>query len=69
MESPIYLVVLSGRTRYLFIVAAVFIVVATSQKLPEQCHTVIDVDNLNYYHDVNLKHSRLAQFEQHEYWT
>lgn len=52
--------------KYLVTGAAGFIGAATSQKLLGQGHTVVGVDNLNDYYDVNLKHARLAQFEQHD---
>ncbi|WP_199524131.1 NAD-dependent epimerase [Pseudoalteromonas sp. bablab_jr011] len=55
--------------KYLVTGAAGFIGAATSQKLLAQGHTVVGVDNLNDYYDVNLKHARLAQFEQHENFT
>ncbi|MCG9736037.1 NAD-dependent epimerase [Pseudoalteromonas shioyasakiensis] len=55
--------------KYLVTGAAGFIGAATSQKLLEQGYTVVGVDNLNDYYDVNLKHARLAQFEQHENFT
>ena len=55
--------------KYLVTGAAGFIGAATSQKLLAQGHTVVGVDNLNDYYDVNLKHARLAQFEQHESFT
>ncbi|MCC9661809.1 NAD-dependent epimerase [Pseudoalteromonas sp. MB41] len=55
--------------KYLVTGAAGFIGAATSQKLLAQGHTVVGVDNLNDYYDVNLKHARLAQFERHENFT
>ena len=55
--------------KYLVTGAAGFIGAATSQKLLGQGHTVVGVDNLNDYYDVNLKHARLAQFEQHDNFT
>lgn len=55
--------------KYLVTGAAGFIGAATSQKLLEQGYTVVGVDNLNDYYDVNLKYARLAQFEQHENFT
>ena len=55
--------------KYLVTGAAGFIGAATSQKLLEQGHTVVGVDNLNDYYDVSLKYARLAQFEQHENFT
>jgi len=55
--------------KYLVTGAAGFIGAATSQKLLAQGHVVVGVDNLNDYYDVNLKHARLAQFEQHESFT
>lgn len=55
--------------KYLVTGAAGFIGAATSQKLLAQGHSVVGIDNLNDYYDVNLKHARLAQFEQHENFT
>lgn len=55
--------------KYLVTGSAGFIGAATSQKLLGQGHTVVGVDNLNDYYDVNLKHARLAQFEQHDNFT
>ncbi len=55
--------------KYLVTGAAGFIGAATSQKLLAQGHVVVGVDNLNDYYDVNLKHARLAQFEQNENFT
>ncbi len=47
--------------KYLVTGAAGFIGFHVSQKLCEQGHQVIGIDNLNDYYDVNLKHARLAQ--------
>ncbi len=55
--------------KYLVTGAAGFIGAGTSQKLLAQGHVVVGVDNLNDYYDVNLKHARLAQFEQNENFT
>ncbi|MEO3682804.1 NAD-dependent epimerase [Shewanella vesiculosa] len=55
--------------KYLVTGAAGFIGAATTQKLLAAGHNVIGIDNLNDYYDVNLKLSRLAQFENHENFT
>ncbi|KPH95203.1 protein CapI [Pseudoalteromonas porphyrae] len=49
--------------KYLVTGAAGFIGAATCQKLLAANHTVVGIDNLNDYYDVNLKLARLAQFE------
>lgn len=46
--------------KYLVTGAAGFIGFYVSQKLCEQGHQVVGIDNLNDYYDVNLKHARLA---------
>lgn len=46
--------------KYLVTGAAGFIGFYVSQRLCEQGHEVIGLDNLNDYYDVNLKHARLA---------
>ena len=43
--------------------AAGFIGAAVSQYLMNRGDTVVGIDNINDYYDVNLKHSRLAQLE------
>jgi UDP-glucuronate 4-epimerase len=45
--------------------AAGFIGMHTTVRLLEQGHTVIGVDNLNDYYDVNLKLARLKNIKQH----
>ncbi len=45
--------------------AAGFIGFFLSQRLLDQGHTVIGLDNLNPYYDVNLKHARLAQLSDY----
>ncbi len=47
--------------KYLVTGAAGFIGSAVSQRLCQQGHTVIGIDNLNDYYDVSLKESRLAR--------
>ncbi len=46
--------------------AAGFIGFHTAKKALEDGHTVIGIDNLNDYYDVNLKHARLSQLEAHD---
>ncbi|MFU2511061.1 NAD-dependent epimerase [Pseudoalteromonas sp. ASV78] len=55
--------------KYLVTGAAGFIGAATCQKLLAANHTVVGIDNLNDYYDVNLKFARLAQFENHNDFT
>jgi len=43
-----------------------FIGAATSTALLEQGHTLIGIDNLNDYYDVNLKKARLDQLRQYD---
>jgi UDP-glucuronate 4-epimerase len=45
--------------------AAGFIGFHTAQRLLDQGHEVVGVDNLNDYYDVALKQARLARLEQH----
>src|SRR5690625_4376979 len=40
-----------------------------SKKLLDQGHTVIGLDNLNDYYDVNLKHDRLKKLEPYDNFT
>ncbi|WP_429174636.1 NAD-dependent epimerase [Aeromonas salmonicida] len=47
--------------KYLVTGAAGFIGNAVSQRLCQQGHTIIGIDNLNAYYDVSLKESRLAK--------
>ncbi len=47
--------------KYLVTGAAGFIGFHVSQKLCEQGHQVIGIDNLNDYYDVALKHARLKE--------
>ena len=47
--------------KYLVTGAAGFIGSAVSQRLCQQGHTVIGIDNLNDYYEVSLKESRLAR--------
>ncbi|MEL0649184.1 NAD-dependent epimerase [Pseudoalteromonas agarivorans] len=55
--------------KYLVTGAAGFIGAATCKKLLADGHVVVGIDNLNDYYDVNLKLTRLAQFENHKYFT
>ncbi len=50
--------------KYLVTGAAGFIGARVSQRLCEQGHQVIGIDNLNDYYDVNLKKARLALTQQ-----
>lgn len=54
---------------YLITGAAGFIGYFLSKKLLEQGCTVIGIDNVNDYYDVNLKHTRLKQLEPYEKFT
>ena len=49
--------------------AAGFIGAFLSKALLEEGHTVIGIDNLNDYYDVNLKHERLKALEPEEDFT
>lgn len=49
--------------------AAGFIGAFLSKALLEEGHTVIGIDNLNDYYDVNLKHERLKALEPEENFT
>lgn len=55
--------------KYLVTGAAGFIGAATCLKLLAANHTVVGIDNLNDYYDVNLKLARLNQFEEHTNFT
>ncbi|MCG7564637.1 MULTISPECIES: NAD-dependent epimerase [Pseudoalteromonas] len=52
--------------KYLVTGAAGFIGAAVCEKLLEQAHQVVGIDNLNDYYDVSLKHARLANIEHDE---
>lgn len=54
---------------YLVTGAAGFIGYFLSQRLLDDGHQVIGVDNLNDYYDVNLKHERLNLIKDHPYFT
>ncbi|MFP3846771.1 SDR family NAD(P)-dependent oxidoreductase [Priestia filamentosa] len=54
---------------YLITGAAGFIGYFLSKKLLEQGCTVVGIDNVNDYYDVNLKHKRLEQLEPYEKFT
>ena len=47
--------------KYLVTGAAGFIGFYVAQRLCQQGHTVVGIDNLNDYYDVNLKHARLNE--------
>ncbi|MDF2940397.1 MAG: putative 37 [Gammaproteobacteria bacterium] len=49
--------------------AAGFIGFHTCKKLLEENHTVIGIDNLNDYYDVNLKQARLEQLKKFEHFS
>ncbi|WP_068544672.1 NAD-dependent epimerase [Thalassotalea crassostreae] len=51
--------------KYLVTGAAGFIGFYVAQRLCEQGHTVVGLDNLNDYYDVNLKHARLDILKQY----
>ena len=55
--------------KYLVTGAAGFIGAVTCIKLLSANHTVVCIDNLNEYHDVNLKPARLDQFKEHANFT
>jgi UDP-glucuronate 4-epimerase len=55
--------------KYLVTGAAGFIGAAVSQKLCEQGHSVIGIDNLNTYYDVNLKLERLQSLKVYKNFT
>ncbi|CAH9061760.1 UDP-N-acetylglucosamine 4-epimerase [Pseudoalteromonas haloplanktis] len=55
--------------KYLVTGAAGFIGAATCLKLLAANHTVVGIDNLNDYYDVNLKLARLEQFKKHPEFT
>ena len=50
--------------KYLVTGAAGFIGFHLTQRLCEQGHDVVGIDNLNDYYDVNLKLARLAELDQ-----
>ncbi|WP_332695161.1 SDR family NAD(P)-dependent oxidoreductase [Halalkalibacter lacteus] len=54
---------------YLITGAAGFIGYFLSKKLLEQGCTVVGIDNINDYYDVNLKYTRLEQLESNEKFT
>lgn len=54
---------------YLVTGAAGFIGFYLTKKLLNEGYTVIGIDSLNDYYDVNLKHARLEQLETYEYFT
>ena len=54
---------------YLITGAAGFIGYFLSQRLLDDDHTVIGVDNINDYYDVNLKHERLNKIINHKNFT
>ncbi|MCM3717715.1 GDP-mannose 4,6-dehydratase [Fictibacillus phosphorivorans] len=54
---------------YLITGAAGFVGSFLSKKLLEQNCTVIGIDNINDYYDVNLKHARLEQLKPFEKFT
>ncbi|WP_332628459.1 GDP-mannose 4,6-dehydratase [Halalkalibacter flavus] len=60
---------LDPNKKYLITGAAGFIGYFLSKKLLEQGCTVIGVDNVNDYYDVNLKHTRLDQLKPFENFT
>lgn len=55
--------------KYLVTGAAGFIGFYVSQRLLAAGHSVVGLDNLNDYYDVNLKHARLAQLENKDGFT
>jgi UDP-glucuronate 4-epimerase len=55
----------SGTSRVLVTGAAGFIGFHLARRLLEDGHSVVGLDNLNQYYDINLKHARLAQLEEH----
>jgi len=50
--------------KFLVTGSAGFIGFHVSQRLCEQCHDVVGIDNLNDYYDVNLKLARLAELDK-----
>lgn len=60
---------LDSNKAYLVTGAAGFIGYFLSKKLLEQGCTVIGIDNINDYYDVNLKHARLEQLQPYEKFT
>jgi UDP-glucuronate 4-epimerase len=54
-----------GMRKILVTGAAGFIGFHLSQRLLDAGDTVVGIDNLNDYYDVNLKKSRLARLENH----
>ncbi len=55
--------------KYLVTGAAGFIGFYVAQRLCQQGHTVVGIDNLNDYYDVNLKHARLNELAKLETFT
>lgn len=49
--------------------AAGFVGSFLSKEMMEQGHTVIGIDNINDYYDVNLKHDRLEMLNKYENFT
>lgn len=60
---------LDTNKKYLITGAAGFIGYFLSKKLLEEGCTVVGIDNINDYYDVNLKHTRLKQLEPYEKFT
>lgn len=60
---------LQGNKVYLVTGAAGFIGSFLSKRLLEEGCTVIGIDNINDYYDVNLKHARLEGLKPHEAFT
>ncbi|MDE1549933.1 NAD-dependent epimerase/dehydratase family protein [Jeotgalibaca caeni] len=49
--------------------AAGFVGYYLSERLLQEGHTVVGIDNLNDYYDVNLKHERLNKMKNHSAFT
>lgn len=52
--------------KYLVTGAAGFIGFHVTEKLCQQGHEVVGIDNINDYYDINLKHARLKELSRHE---
>ena len=52
--------------KYLITAAAGFIGFYLSERLLEQGHSVVGIDNLNEYYDVNLKKVRLNELKENQ---